>query len=113
MRFDPFGDFESRGYLRNAAGLKDPRAVKEFEHQRFKRNLPLAVANLERIERLDYQDVLDTHKILFHEVYPWAGQDRSVTAPNLVVTRGNRLELFAHPKDARKAVEYALKLGQT
>ena len=31
MTFDPFGDFSTRGYLRNKAGLHDPTAVKQFE----------------------------------------------------------------------------------
>jgi cell filamentation protein len=46
MNFDPFGDFETRGYLRNTAGLKVSRAVKEFEHRAFLDNLPRAVAYL-------------------------------------------------------------------
>jgi fido (protein-threonine AMPylation protein) len=28
-------------------------------------------------EHLTYPDVLETHKILFEAVYPWAGQDPS------------------------------------
>ena len=55
--------------------------------------------------------VLDTHKLLFRDIYPWAGQDRLQTAPNLAVSKGNIL--FAHPEDARQAVEYALRLGQS
>ncbi|MDX4034595.1 cell filamentation protein Fic, partial [Pseudomonas aeruginosa] len=31
MSFDPFGDFETTGYLRNSLGLKDPAEVKENE----------------------------------------------------------------------------------
>jgi cell filamentation protein len=32
MPFDPFGDFATRGYLRNFAGEKDPEAIKHLEH---------------------------------------------------------------------------------
>ena len=35
MTFDPFGDFDERGYLRNKAGLHDQNAIKEFEHRAF------------------------------------------------------------------------------
>jgi len=50
MTFDVFGDFESCGYLRNTAGLKDPRAVKEFEHRAYVRNVAAAVEHLKNIE---------------------------------------------------------------
>ena len=109
MTFDPFNDFESRGYLRNTAALRDPVAVKEFEHRAFLAKLEQALRNLARIGRLAYRDVLDTHKTLFEAVYPWAGQDRLLTAPDLAVSKGP--VLFAHPRDARAAVEYGLRLG--
>jgi len=32
MTFDPFGDFETAGYLQNSLQLKDPTEVKESEH---------------------------------------------------------------------------------
>jgi cell filamentation protein len=112
MTFDPFGDFESRGYLRNIAGLRDSRAVKEFEHRAFLEKLPEAVAQLEQVKRLSYRDVLETHRILFEEVYPWAGQDRAATAPHIAIARGGRNDLFAHPQSAGAAIDYALKLGQ-
>jgi cell filamentation protein len=109
MSFDPFYDFASRGYLRNNAGLHDPTAVKEYEHRAFLAKLDQAFQNLARIDRLTYRDVLDTHKTLFEAVYPWAGQDRMQTAPDIAVSKGDIL--FAHPKDAHTAVEYALQLG--
>ncbi|MDH2341410.1 Fic family protein [Bradyrhizobium sp. SSUT77] len=42
-------------------------------------------------------------------MYPWAGQDRTTTAPNIAVSRGD--VLFAHPKYIQNAIEHALKLG--
>jgi len=112
MIFDPFGDFKSRGYLRNAAGLRDATAVKEFAHRTFLRNLPAAVETLSKVERLAYEDVLTTHKILFGEVYPWAGQDRLATAPHIAIAKGDRTDLFAHPRFVQDAINYALRLGQ-
>ena len=35
MSFDPFGDFETRGYLRNVFGEKDPDIIKHLEHSAF------------------------------------------------------------------------------
>jgi cell filamentation protein len=112
MNFDPFGDFETRGYLRNTAGLKVSRAVKEFEHRAFLDNLPRAVAYLQPIGQLTYQDMLETHRILFQSVCPWAGLDRSITAPTIAIGKAGRADLFAHPHDSAAAVDYALRLGQ-
>jgi cell filamentation protein len=109
MTFDPFNDFASRGYLRNNAALRDPVAVKEYEHRAFLAKLEQALRNLARIGHLTYRDVLDTHKTLFEAVYPWAGQDRMRTAPDIAVSKGQIL--FAHPGDARAAVEFGLRLG--
>jgi cell filamentation protein len=112
MIFDPFGDFESRGYLRNKAGHKDPHAIKEDEHGAFLENLPAAVEHLREVQRIAYEHVLDVHKILFNDVYPWAGQDRLATAPHIAIAKGGRADLFAHPRFAQDAIHYALRLGQ-
>jgi cell filamentation protein len=110
MTFDPFGDFETRGYLRNIAGEKDPEIVRRLEHNSFTTGIDEAFARLARIARFSYRDVLATHKILFEAVYPWAGQDRMQTAPDIAVSKGE--VLFAHPRDARRAVDYALRIGR-
>lgn len=112
MTFDPFGDSDTRGYLRNTRGLKDPEAVKLFEHAAFRVNVLKALAALQAAARpLCYQDVLDTHKRLFGKVYPWAGQDREALAPLLAVGKARCYDLFAHPRDALRAVEHALHMA--
>ena len=65
MTFDPFGDFETRGYLRNIAGEKDPDIVRRLEHHSFVTGIDEAFNHLAQIDRLTYRDVLDTHKTLF------------------------------------------------
>lgn len=110
MTFDPFGDFETRGYLRNFDGEKDLAKIKAVEHVSFLAKLDTALDQLSGIERLSYRDILDTHKTFFRDVYPWAGQDRAQVAPDIAVSKGS--VLFAHPNDARPAVEYALRMGQ-
>ena len=109
MSFDPFGDFATRGYLRNVFGEKDPDIIKHLEHSAFLAGIAEASNHLASIRRLSYGDVLHAHKILFRDLYPWAGQDRMQTAPEIAVSKGP--VLFAHPRDARVAVEYGLKLG--
>ena len=89
MTFDPFGDFDKRGYLRNVARTKDPKIVRQMEHSSFTTGLDAAFAKLAAQKRLSYDDVLATHKILFEAVYPWAGEDRLTNAPRLVVSKGN------------------------
>jgi cell filamentation protein len=110
VTFDPFGDFETRGYLRNFEGEKDLRKIKFIEHASFLAKLDTALDRLFRVARLTYLNILDTHKTLFKDVYPWAGQDRAQTAPDIAVSKGT--VLFAHPNDARPAVEHALRMGQ-
>ena len=98
MTFDPFGDFETRGYLRNVARTKDPKIVRQMEHASFTTGLDAAFARLASQKQLSYDDVLGTHKILFEAVYPWAGQDRLTTAPRLVVSKNDRGKIsFAYP----------------
>jgi cell filamentation protein len=101
MSFDPFGDFETRGYLRNVFGEKDPNIIKHLEHSSFVAGVSEAFKYLGSIQRLSYHDVLYTHKLLFGDIYPWAGQDRMETAPAIAVSKGP--VLFAHPKDAQAA----------
>lgn len=109
MIFDPFDDYETRGYLRNRAGEKDFERIKYLEHRAFLAKLEEALGHLRKIERLTYRDVCDTHKTLFAAVYPWAGQDRAEIVPDIAVGKG--AVLFAHPNDARIAVEHALAIG--
>jgi cell filamentation protein len=110
VTFDPFGDFETQGYLRNLAKEKDTGIVRRLEHASFITGIDAALERLTKIKRLAYSDVLETHRMLFDAVYPWAGQDRRMTAPDLAISKGP--VLFAHPDHLRRAVDYALTHGQ-
>lgn len=108
MTFDPFGDFETEGYLRNFAQEKDPDTLRRLEHSSFETGLDEALKYLQD-KTITYADVLKTHEILFDAVYPWAGQDRAQTASDIAVGKGE--VLFAHPADSKQAVDYALQKG--
>ena len=108
MTFDPFGDFATEGYLRNFEKEKDLAIVKRAENASFMTGLDEAFAHLVKV--LTYGDVLATHGILFGAVYPWAGQDRSETAPKLTIKKG--AVIFANAPEIRAAVEYALRKGR-
>ena len=110
MTFDPFGDFETRGYLRNSANEKDPDIIRRLEHTSFITGIDAALKRPGDVDRLFYADVLETHRILFEAVYPWAGQDRLAVAPDLAVGKGP--VLFARPQDIRRATDFALDRGQ-
>jgi cell filamentation protein len=110
VTFDPFGDFELQGYLRNLAKEKDPDIVRRLEHASFITGIDAALERLAKIKRLSYADVLETHRILFDAVYPWAGQDRHATTPDLAISKGP--VLFAHPEHIQRAIDYALTHGQ-
>lgn len=110
MTFDPFGDFETRGYLQNHVAEKDLDIIKRLEHSSFTTGIDEAFKQLAASKELTYEHVLDIHKTLFDAVYHWAGQDRTKTAPDIAVVKGD--VLFAHPADIRGAIEFALKNGQ-
>jgi cell filamentation protein len=69
-----------------------------------------AFASLAQTKTLAYDDVLRTHGILFSAVYPWAGQDRTQTAPKLTIKKGP--VIFANAPEIRAAIEFALRKGQ-
>jgi cell filamentation protein len=103
VTFDPFGDFETQGYLRNLAKEKDIDIVRRLEHTSFMTGLDAALERLAEVRRLTYTDILETHRILFEAVYPWAGQDRGKTAPDLAISKGS--VLFAHPEHIQRAAD--------
>lgn len=86
--FDPFGDYDTRGYLRNHAGSKDKHLVSRLEHNAFAGNVERALAKLKTAQRITFDEVKETHRILFADVYPWAGEDRSRNAADLHITKG-------------------------
>lgn len=115
MSFDPFGDFETAGYLRNSLQLKDPIEVKESEHLSFESSIEDALAYLAKSKPIDYKTVLRIHEILFCDFYPWAGKDRNELVPHLAVFKGSlddpRSTAFERPELIRMSVDYALKLA--
>ncbi len=110
MTFDPFGDFATRGYLRNLANEKDLAIVRRLEHTSFVTGLEQAFRDLGAAKTLTYENVLAAHKTLFSAVYPWAGEDLLTNLPNRAVSKGT--VLFAHPAHIRRAIDDALELGQ-
>ena len=97
MTFDPFGDFETKGYLRNIAREKDRNIVRRMEHSAFTTALDGVLATLTKCETLTYDDVLKTHGALFDAVYPWAGEDRLKHAPDKAITKGKKASRCALP----------------
>jgi len=108
--FDPFGDYDSRGYLRNTAGEKDLEIIKIAEHELFRAQLPIALDFLAQCRRINYSDFLEVHRILFSALYPWAGKDRNTVLPDRSISKG--AVHFCHPKDCQRAVEVGLSFAQ-
>ena len=111
MTFDPFGDRDTRGYLRNRLGTNDPAIIARLEAHAFAANVLPALAALKAAPTVGYDQVLETHRRLFSSVYPWAGQDRAALAPDIAIAKGGASDLFAHPADVRRATDYALGMG--
>jgi cell filamentation protein len=115
MSFDPFGDFDTAGYLQNSLQLKDPTEVKESEHLSFELSIEDALGYLARKKPIDYKAVLKVHEILFSGFYHWAGKDRNELVPHLAVFKGShedpRSTVFERPDSIKMSVDYALKLA--
>ncbi|WP_248132438.1 hypothetical protein [Pseudomonas sp. B329] len=108
--FDPFKDFDAKGYLRNVVGEKDLNIVKQLEHDLFTANLADAMAYLAKKSTITYRDFLKVHALLFGDLYPWAGSDRMATSPDLAISKAGTC--FCLPYEAKRAVEEGLRLGQ-
>ena len=108
--FDPFGDYASRGYLRNTAGEKDLEIIKIAEHELFRAQLPSALDFLAQCKRIEYADFLEVHRILFSALYPWAGRDRNALLPDRSISKGD--VYFCHPKDCQRPIEEGLSFAQ-
>lgn len=109
--FDPFGDFESAGYLRNIERLKDPEEIKVQEHLFFEANLERAFDFLGRLRSpVDYGHFLEVHRILFGEFYPWAGHDRDMLGVGRLVGKGASVQ-FEASELCQRAVEWGLRMG--
>lgn len=115
MTFDPFGDFDSAGYLRNVYQLTDLEIVKRLEHASFESNIESALAYLANLPSIEYAAILTVHGMLFSSIYPWAGQDRVLLTPDLRITKGALGEPgyteFADAGDIRRAADYAITLA--
>lgn len=109
--FDVFGDAATAGYLRNTARSNNLDDVRALENDSFEGNLAAAVQYLGEQPIIRYKQLLDTHKILFGDVYPWAGQDRSQNAPGLEISRGGYRGMFADPTDIERVARAALHAG--
>lgn len=111
MICDPFGDFASRGYLKRNAPQADPTKSQQLERAAFHNNVGKALSMLEASSRLEYSQVKQAHKILFCDVYPWAGQDRREVAPELHMDKAGLDHLFSHIRDIELAASHALDRG--
>lgn len=110
MAFDPFKDFEEKGYLRNTFEFKDAEEVREMEHEVFRAGMDDAIDYLTRQENITYNDFLKVHKILFEDFYPWAGSDRLAIAPDYAISKAGIY--FCHPQEIERAVNQGLMLAR-
>lgn len=113
--FDPFGSFNSKGYLENVTGETDLEKVKRMEHLAFSSRLESALKMLAGSREITYATVLDIHRILFQDFYHWAGQDRLSTTPDKEISKGDvdspfRTE-FERPALIKLAVDCGLQLA--
>ena len=84
MTFDPFGDFETRGYLRNIANEKDVNIVRRLEHTSFVTGIDDALRHLLARKNIEYADVYNSQ----NSVRPRLSMGRGGSLANLARYRG-------------------------
>ncbi len=110
--FDPFGDFETAGYLRNVEALKNPDLIKIQEHVFFEAHIEEALTFLRKVKGpIEYRHFLKVHRILFEEFYPWAGRDRNELGVGQLVGKGARVPHFERSDQCQQAVNWGLRMG--
>ena len=65
MTFNPFGDRDTRGYLRNRLGTNDPALIARLEAHAVAAHVLPALAVPKVALTVGYDQVLDTHHRLF------------------------------------------------
>jgi cell filamentation protein len=65
---DPFGDYETAGYLRNTYREKDLLLVGHLETAAFEQEVLTTVRFLRRRPSLQYQHIAETHYRLFNSL---------------------------------------------
>ena len=109
---DPFGDYETAGYLRNSYQEKDLRVVGHLETAAFEQEIVPTVRFLGRLPTLRYEHITETHQRLFNSLYPWAGSRSfrhrsSSSRPDIAIAKAGYKILFADPGAMQLAAEHA------
>lgn len=76
MVWDPFGDFESRGLLRNRYRIRDAAKLASAEYLIVQAKMPRALSILSRERDITLASWRRAHAVLFRDLYPWAGKLR-------------------------------------
>lgn len=108
--FDPFGDFETAGYLRNVLALKDREEIATVQHSYFVAGLDEAVRFLRRQKAIDYACFCKVHGLLFEGFYPWAGRDRLSLGVGEIISKAGRVQ-FEASHLSQAAIETGLRVG--
>jgi cell filamentation protein len=78
MVWDPFGDRDTRGILRNKFAIMTKEELDKVEYSFTHKNIRKALNVLSREKQIDLRAWKHTHAVLFSDVYPWAGTVRDI-----------------------------------
>jgi len=84
----------------------DRSIMRQWEHAVFVSNIVSVVGYVQKDKTITYRTLLNTHRLIFETVYPWAGSDRSNF--NITIGKSGYQKLFAHPLVIQRAAEYAI-----
>ena len=75
--------------------IMDRSIMRQWEHAVFVSNIVSVVGYVQKDKTITYKTLLNTHRLIFETVYPWAGSDRSNF--NITIGKSGYQTLFAHP----------------
>jgi cell filamentation protein len=99
--------YEDADVLINLGNIKDVELLKSAEAD--VTGYTLAILYNTEFKKFDSQALLDAHRIIFGDLYPWAGEIRTIqmTKPEQVL--GGDTVRYSHPKEIKNELAAVLK----
>ena len=99
--------YEDTDVLINLGNIKDPEVLKLAEAD--VTGYTMAALYNTVFDRFDRQALLEVHRIIFGDLYPWAGEIRTIqmTKPEYVL--GGDTVRYSHPKEIKRELTAACK----
>jgi cell filamentation protein len=98
--------FEDVDMLNNLAGIKDPDLLRRAEADIT--NLAMTAIYNHQYERFNTETLQDIHRMIFGQIYDWAGEFRTIQVVKAEDVLGGDTVRYAYPKEIRKQLNASM-----